>query len=141
MTGLSAQILTDNNWFGQVCVFVYGKNWNLMFWIDFEKPFFFLFSFFDQIEILNIQRNSTNASDDLNVQTMIHDQGLYWILSGSFGTKVNNWQIFSFKNQNTDVLKCKTSDHFNMASISDILFWACFGRTLENKNIFGSSWG
>ena len=50
-----------------MCVFVYGKNWNLMFWIDFEKPFFFLFSFFDQIEILNIQRDSTNASNDLNV--------------------------------------------------------------------------
>ena len=67
VTGSSAQILTDNNWFGQMCIFVYGKNWNLMFWIDFEKPFFFLFSFFDQIEILNVQWDSTNTSDDLNI--------------------------------------------------------------------------
>ena len=145
VTGLSAQILTDNNWFGQVCVFVYGKNWNLMFWIDFEKPFFFLFSFFDQIEILNIQRDSTNASDDLNVGkvmvTMIHYPGLYWILPESVWKKGNNWHIFSFKNQKTDHLTCETSDKLYMASISDILFSAYFGNTLENENIFGSSWG
>ena len=45
------------------------------------------------------------------------------------------------KIEKTDVLTCKTSEKFNMSSISDILFWACFGRTLENENIFGSSWG
>ena len=39
-----------------------------MFWIDFQKPFFFLFSFDDQIKILNIQWDSTDTSNDLKFE-------------------------------------------------------------------------